>query len=272
MASSTSALGGSTARSGIAAPGSFSINNTRSWYDIIEEQEQEQEARVLQMSDVDWRAEGLNLIWSWQGRDISTCIAYLERMDSLRAAAAAPSRPTILPCTTSNADFDLWKDMVEEPWKYGDDIDDWVELDTRLRQKPGRWRIEAYWNRLQAIEDAQEEALAAPWRARYSQIAKEAAYAGERRWIQRDIRRIVARVRNAAIAIQAAVRGHLVRNGLPFRDCCMCLSHRICPLQTSVGMMCRACAQQGPYVDILGPLADEWNWHRADYTDLTRRN
>jgi hypothetical protein len=43
----------------------------------------------------------------------------------------------------------------------------------------------------------------------------------------------------------------------------MCLSHRICPLRTPVGMMCRACQEQGPYEDITGPVADEWNWFRA---------
>jgi hypothetical protein len=48
----------------------------------------------------------------------------------------------------------------------------------------------------------------------------------------------------------------------------MCLSHRICPLQTGAGMMCRSCQEQGPYEDITGPVADEWNWFRAEGVDL----
>jgi hypothetical protein len=50
----------------------------------------------------------------------------------------------------------------------------------------------------------------------------------------------------------------------------MCLSHRICPLETDVGMMCRTCAEQGPHEDITGPVADPWNWFRADYVDLAQ--
>ena len=45
----------------------------------------------------------------------------------------------------------------------------------------------------------------------------------------------------------------------------MCLSHRISPLKTNVGYMCRDCAQLGPYEDLVEE--DPWNWHRAEYVD-----
>jgi hypothetical protein len=48
----------------------------------------------------------------------------------------------------------------------------------------------------------------------------------------------------------------------------MCLSHRISPLQTDVGMMCRGCAAQGPYDEETGPIADPWSEFRADYVDM----
>ena len=93
----------------------------------------------------------------------------------------------------------------------------------------------------------------------------------QREWFRRDIKRLVLRRRNALLLIQAVVRGHLVRSRVTFRDCCMCLSHRISPLKTDVGMMCSECAEQGPHEDITGPVADPWNWFRADFTDDRKR-
>jgi hypothetical protein len=276
MASFTLALGAGAALSGTASPGSFYFNdNNRSWYDIIEASEEARTTRILRMTDAEWREEGIRMIRAWQGQDISICVAYLERMDIERASyATRAEQPNPAPRqrTEFDNDFALWREMIEEPAKFGDDIVEWLALDAKLSQGAGRWRLGAYWTQRQLDEDTAEAALMAPWRSLYSRLAKEAAYTGERRWVQRDIKRIVNRIRNAVLTIQAAARGHLVRSRMPFRDCCMCLSHRICPLKTSVGMMCRACAEQGPYVDITGPLSDEWNWFRSDYEDLTRRN
>lgn len=257
----TLALGAGSARSGMTSPGS-------SWFDIAVEEE----TRVLRMGVEEWKEEQKRMIREWRGRDMRQCLAEIKRIEGERIAyATRPAVPAVArpQKTQVQLDFDLWREMVEEPAKFGDDITDWLELDAKLRQSPGRWRLEAYWMERQLEEEAKEEALVAPWRTLYSQVAKEAAVTGERRWLQRDIKRIVGRIRRSVVMIQAAVRGHLVRNGVPFRDCCMCLSHRICPLRTDVGMMCRACATQGPYVDITGPVSDGWNWFRAEYEDLS---
>jgi hypothetical protein len=56
--------------------------------------------------------------------------------------------------------------------------------------------VAAYWTERQMeVEEEAEEALVAPWKALYSQLAKEAALAGEQRWIRHDIKRIVSRIR-----------------------------------------------------------------------------
>jgi hypothetical protein len=185
--------------------------------------------------------------------------------------SAAAAKPVVVrrPRTEFEVDFAIWKDMIEEPAKYGDDICEWVALNEKLTHGSGRWRLAAHWTELQAEEDAKAEALVAPWRALYSQCAKEAAVAGERAWCRRDVKRYVARIRNAVVTIQAAVRGHQVRTASPYLNCCMCLSHRICPLKTDVGMMCRSCAEQGPYDEETGPIADPWSEFRADFADLT---
>lgn len=249
------------------------ITDNRQWYDIIVEEEQRMEARLLRMSAAEWRAERTRILNAWRGRDIRPCLAYLNFVERQRATPVAQmARPQPVAARRTRTEFDvdfaIWKDMIEEPAKYGDDICEWLALDEKLSRGSGRWRLGAYWNQVEAEEKAKEEALVAPWRKLYSQIAKEAAVAGERAWIRRDIKRLVNRVRNAAVTIQSAARGHLVRSKSPFLNCCMCLSHRVCPLKTDVGMMCRGCAEQGPYVDETGPLSDGWNWFRAEGVDL----
>jgi hypothetical protein len=251
-----------------------SLTDNRQWHDIIVEEEERAATRLLRISAAEWKEEGTRILRAWRGRDIRPVLAYLDRVDRQRAAYAAqvarPVAPVVVrrPRTEFDVDFAIWKDMIEEPAKYGDDICEWLALNEKLTHGSGRWRLGAYWAELQAEEDAKAEALVAPWRALYSQVAKEAAVAGERAWVSRDIKRHVARFRKAIVTIQAAVRGHLARNAQPFRDCCMCLSHRTCPLKTDVGMMCRACGEQGPYEDITGPVSDGWNWFRAEFVDL----
>jgi hypothetical protein len=256
------------------------VVDDREWYSIIVEQEAAWQMRLLRMSAAEWRAEQTRMLRAWRGRDIRPCLAEIERIDRERMAFAAPRAagagrpprpvPVVAPRrrTEFDLDFAIWKDMIEEPAKYGDDICEWLELNEKLSCGAGRWRLAAYWLEKEAEEKAKEEALVAPWKALYSECAKEAAVAGERRWIQSDIKRFVNRIRNAAVTIQAAVRGYQARSKQPFRDCCMCLSHRICPLQTDVGMMCRACAEQGPYDEETGPVADPWSEFRADFVDL----
>jgi hypothetical protein len=174
------------------------------------------------------------------------------------------------PVTALERDFALWKDMVENPSQYGDDIVEWLDLNEQLLKTRKSWKIERYWRAIEEENARKEAELQAKWRSVFTPIAKEAAALGARRWVQRDIQACLRRFRTAATTIQAAVRGHQARSAQPFLDCCMCLSHRICPLKTDVGHMCRGCAEQGPYEDTTGPLSDPWNWFRADYVDLVR--
>jgi hypothetical protein len=244
-----------------------------SWYDIMAEEEHRTATRLLRMTAAEWKEEGNSILRAWRGRDIRPCIAYLKRVDRQRADYAAEmARPVPVvvrrPRTEFEAEFAIWKDMIEEPAKYGDDICEWLALNEKLTQGSGRWRLAAYWIQLQAEEDAKAEALVAPWRELYSQVAKEAATEGMNRWLKRDIATFRQRIHVATVGFQALVRGHQVRTRATFRDCCMCLSHRISPLKTDAGMMCRGCAEQGPHVDETGPVADGWNWFRADFVDL----
>jgi hypothetical protein len=273
------------------------VDSTRSWFDIIAELEDRTRTRLLRLSAAEWKEEGRRLVQAHRGRDIEHCLKYLADMDRLRAdyvasQAAPPQRPAARRRSSPfSRDFAFWRDVVEEPHKYGTDtLERWLVLDDKLRSGPGRWRVDAYWfAKDQEVEDlrrAEEEAEAeelaaaqAPFRALYSQCAAQAAWNGEKAWWCRDMRRVCAAYRaeraalaarrsDAATRIAAAVRGHLARTRMPFRDCCMCLSHRTCAFQTAVGPLCRGCRELGPYADETGPIPDEWNWYRSDCLPL----
>lgn len=169
--------------------------------------------------------------------------------------------------TEFELDFAVWKDMIEEPEKYGDDIIEWWELNETLTKGTGRWRLAAYWLQLERALERKEAEHQVPWREAFAPIAKQAAMECGRRWVNRDIAAFKRTLYLATTGFQALVRGHLVRSKAQFRDCCMCLSHVISPLKTDVGFMCRACAEQGPYDEETGPLADPWSEFRADFVD-----
>lgn len=161
----------------------------------------------------------------------------------------------------------LYQDMADEPGKYGDDIFGWSAL------TPSRTFAEAYWSLRQEREQAEVTRAQAPWRKAFKLIARQAGALGMKRWIDKDIKRIVAEVKAKAVKtkisatkIQSLVRGYQARCKNVHLDCCMCLSHRICPLKTAVGFMCRDCAADGPFTD-LAPY-DDWGWHRATYVDV----
>lgn len=163
---------------------------------------------------------------------------------------------------TEHSAVALYRDMADEPWKYSDDdLFAWVELDKALRAGRYRADVEAYWQDREVREQAEQQREVDAKRRKLAPIAEEAAALGMRWWIQRDIRVFKTQRRRGATLMQALVRGYQTRSKNPHLDCCMCLSHRVSPLKTDVGWMCRECAALGPYEDLVEN--DPWNWHRA---------
>ena len=172
--------------------------------------------------------------------------------------------------STQRDDVLLYADMADEPWKYGDaDMSDWLDLHEQLSGNPKR---HAYWQDREFLQQAEQERQQERYaielnnrRDYFRSVAKEAAKLAMKRWVERDIKLIVNRFKGAATKIQTLVRGYQTRCKDAHQDCCMCLSHRISPLKTEVGYMCRDCAELGPYEDLVEE--DPWNWHRAEYVD-----
>lgn len=182
---------------------------------------------------------------------------------------APPQTPSIehVEITDLERAFRVYRDMADEPAKYGDDIHEWLELDESLRASRKNWSVERYWSdREEAIENKIKEEQKT-WRSVFTPVARETALVAGKRRIAKDIRKTRAMFNNAAIRIQALVRGYQVRCANPCLDCCMCLAHCFAPLKTDVGFMCRECAKQGPYAEIVED--DPWNWFRSDYIDVT---
>lgn len=174
---------------------------------------------------------------------------------------------------TERSAIALYRDMADEPWKYGDeDMFEWLEQDEKLRAGPERAAVEAYWADREALQKAEQARVEKRYQAETNArravmklIVKEVAKVAMKRWVDRDIKRHVQRFKGSATKIQTLVRAYQARCKNPHLDCCMCLSHRISPLKTTVGYMCRDCAALGPYEDLVEE--DPWNWHRAEYVD-----
>lgn len=145
----------------------------------------------------------------------------------------------------------LHKDFCDEPWKYGDEI---VNHWDNIAANP---ELNEYW--------LDRDAMAMKPVPNFSPIAKECANECAKRWVQRDIRKHVARITNAIVTIQKTYRGYKARCNDPHLDCCMCLSHVFSPLKTVAGYMCRDCAELGPHEEFFPK--DPSGWHRTDYVD-----
>lgn len=115
-----------------------------------------------------------------------------------------PPEPANVLLTEEEIDFRIWKDMVDCPSRYGEDIVEWIELNEKLEASDIRWRLGAHWwNKEKEIQDEKEYV--------------------------------------AATRIQAAFRGHRTRHRQVWRDCALCLQHTISPIHTDGLWTCREC-------------------------------
>ncbi len=103
------------------------------WYAMMSNEED----RLLALSLEDWTAVRVDLM--------KTRPAFATRIDHLRRDLwyARKDRRTPSPDVPQ---MRYYRDVADEPWKYGDDaFEQWVLLDNDLPKYPGRWRVDAYW-------------------------------------------------------------------------------------------------------------------------------
>jgi hypothetical protein len=170
-----------------------------SWGDWMVEEDDRQKNYYLNLSNSEWEELVKKHLRNFKG-DIRSAVAWVQRVQQARitrASARAEERPYEKP-SDLDITFRLWKDMIEEPWKY-DDWEEWLDMDRQLRNSKKRWRVAAFWQNKQDEADRQ--------------ILEE-----------------------MATRIQAAWRGHQLRDTHPQLNCPICLAHVPCRF------MCSECA------------------------------
>lgn len=177
-----------------------------SWYDLMVGDKECKTDEYVRMTASEWKMTASQMIRTWSG-DLRSCINYLDEIDACRGAIEPTTSAQTSPLTEEELDWRVWKDMVEEPEKYGADIGEWIELDAKVRAGPKRWRVDAYW-----------------WTKVGELNVKEA---------------------EAASKIQALWRGYQERHEVSHRfTCARCLAHGVCWLRwrDATTWICEPCA------------------------------
>jgi hypothetical protein len=190
------------------------MSTARSWYDITVTEED----RLLALSLEDWTAERRRIVET-HGKASG---AFVNRIDYVRRTLWHAKKDN-RPIAQDPPQLRYYRDIADEPWKYGDDaFEQWTMLDNDLPKFPGRWRVDAYWTR------REEEEVLEPSRRRLFEL------------LTRAQSEFMARVA-AATKIQALVRGHQLRCSVRYMDCAECLGHGVAPCEVEGRNICRAC-------------------------------
>lgn len=179
---------------------------SRCWGDIMVQLDEDRSQFVLRMSDAQWKEYAKKAIANNRGKgDLRPVLNWLDAMDAKRAVKSTGAKAPAKDMDPDAVLFRVWRDMVLEPFKYGDaDWEEWLVMDAQLRAGPKRWRVAAVWTEL-------DEANQAFVRAR------------------------------AATQIQAVWRGHATRDAQVGLSCEDCLARRISPKRFNEKHLCEDC-------------------------------
>ncbi len=203
---------------------------TSNWYDMMASEED----RLLDLSLEYWTSVRITLM--------KTRPEFATRIDRLRRDLwyARKDRRTATP---EMPQMRYYRDIADEPWKYGDDaFEEWLALDRDLPLFPGRWRVEAYWTR------RLEEEVLAPQRVRFfALLAKAQAEFVAKVKVATKLqalfrgRSVRKTLHEAASKIQAIVRGHQQRCRITWMDCAECLAHGPTAYEVEGRCICQMC-------------------------------
>lgn len=196
----------------LVCPSLFSVR----WGDYYAEREQAQKMHYVHMPQEQWAT---GVVGHLEAHPRNWAVRrWIEKTEASRREYAAMQASPRTVAEVPDADermFRLWTEMAEEPWKYGDDIVEWLDLNESVQAGPKRWRAGAFWIRQEESEAEREAAI----------------YAEEQRQVES----------RAATRIQAIVRGYQTRCRQEWRDCSTCLTHGICVDQIGADYVCSEC-------------------------------
>ena len=65
--------------------------------------------------------------------------------------------------------YDVWEDLADEPWKYGNDVFEWIDLDKKLANSP---RVAAYWVFRAKLQEDKRVEVQRAWHEKMKPIAQ----------------------------------------------------------------------------------------------------
>ena len=194
-----------------------------SWGDWMTEDDNKRRDYFLNLTDEEWKVV-VEQHLTKNAANRGPALAWVERIQRIRVARAEARAMDILlrgKKTQLDITFNAWKDMIEEPWRYGDnDWAEWLEMDHQLRNSPKRWRVDAFWQKKQ---DEMDEVS----RKAFIQMLVDAKTDFNNRMATR---------------IQSAWRGHQLRDTHPQLNCGECLARTTCHYKDNGVYVCMECA------------------------------
>jgi hypothetical protein len=244
------APGRSQAQACLCDPALFTLK----WGDFVYQREYAQKMHYILMPQDKWESGAAGHLaahphnWAvhqWIARTQAERLEYQQRA-SQRVVVEMPDADELT--------FRVWKDMIEEPYKYGDDITEWLDLDEEVMRGPKRWRAGAYWQK------REDEYLAKEWQRVLGLLAKAAWE--QQRMYEEQIAAEIAYENAMATRIQALWRGYSTRVRQTWRDCAKCLKHGICVETLDEEHVCRCCYGEAHPVedDVVTPVEDRDIW------------
>ena len=230
------------------------VNAKEEWGLLVMREQELRYQNLLEMSAAEWETWARDFIKG--SKHVRRSIRFVNRIAEMRDTyithAMRMNHYTIRPVEAGQVDMNLLRDMVDEPWKYGDDIAQALELEEQLRQTPKAWRVHYMWVRK---EHEERDAPASVIQTAYKQYKIN----------QKNTARLRAHClrMTAATKIQAAWRGFETRCEQRWTDCARCLCH--CVSYWMIGGpdgVCEDCFREvSPYydpVEIIGEFPDEF--------------
>lgn len=173
--------------------------NTQRWGDFQVKEDERAIHRWLAMPEDRWQDYTRRQIR--YAKNVSAAVRWVNRITTKREQYI-PEQPVPDPIRRVeheplHTDFLTLQDMADEPWKYGDDVFETLELEEKINKTPKAWRVHALWLR-KAQDDANE-----------------------------DEKTVYGRAVVGMIKFQALVRGHQTRCRNGWTSCAHCLCHRV---------------------------------------------
>jgi hypothetical protein len=167
---------------------------TERWGDFQTKEDERLNHRWVAMPEDRWQDYTRRQIR--YAKNVSAAVRWVNRMTTKREQYI-PTQPfypiRVVEHEPLHTDFLTLEDMADEPWKYGDDVFETIELEEKLNKTPKAWRVHALWLR-KAKED-------------------------EKTLYEECIPKLVK--------FQALVRGHQTRCRNGWTSCAHCLCHRV---------------------------------------------